>query len=260
MQVMGTLPTTVSSNVVMTGQAGGDQAATTIEVMCVLSPSLLSASVLIVLSRRLGNLVGTFLTPALLQLFLNGNLSFGRPQAAGGGGTGQLYKNILAQLGYSVFIPLFVGEVIQYFFPRQTKWTREKFRLGKVGSFCLLLVIWCVNFSSHSFGPRRCLCRFRLRRSTFSGAFHTGAFTTITGEAVALIVGTNVFLYLCTLPPFFPLLFNSNTDALPCFQSSPSSSSPSAASSPSLHITSPPLLVASSFRTASDPSSRLNKQ
>lgn len=33
MVVMGCLPTTVSSNVVMTGQAGGDQSAATIEVM-----------------------------------------------------------------------------------------------------------------------------------------------------------------------------------------------------------------------------------
>jgi sodium/bile acid cotransporter 7 len=142
------LPTTVSSNVVMTGsstifsfpsemiltfpllagQAGGDQAATTIEVM-------------------LGNLVGTFLTPALLQLFLSGNLAFGRPQAAGGGGTGQLYKDIIEQLGYTVFIPLFVGEVIQYLFPKKTAWVRTTFRLGKVGSFCLLLVIWCVSLS-----------------------------------------------------------------------------------------------------------------
>ncbi|GAA5893306.1 hypothetical protein JCM6882_008000 [Rhodosporidiobolus microsporus] len=154
--VMGCVPTTVSSNVVMTGQAGGDEAATTIEVM-------------------LGNLVGTFLTPALLQMFLSSDTwAFGKPVASGGGGTTELYRRVIEQLGYSVFIPLFVGEVIQFFFPKQTKWVRVTFRLGKVGTFCLLLVIW----------------------STFSGAFYENAFEILSGEAVALIVGVNVFLYL----------------------------------------------------------------
>ncbi|GAA5837901.1 hypothetical protein JCM11251_004693 [Rhodosporidiobolus azoricus] len=154
--VLGCVPTTVSSNVVMTGQAGGDEAATTIEVM-------------------LGNLVGTFLTPALLQMFLSGDTwSFGKPVASGGGGTTELYRRVIEQLGYSVFIPLFVGEVIQFLFPKQTKWVRTTFRIGKIGTFCLLLVIW----------------------STFSGAFYEGAFEILTGEAVALLVGLNVFLYL----------------------------------------------------------------
>ncbi|GAA5851603.1 hypothetical protein JCM8547_001145 [Rhodosporidiobolus lusitaniae] len=156
MVVMGCVPTTVSSNVVMTGQAGGDEAATTIEVM-------------------LGNLVGTFLTPALLQMFLSGSeWSYGLPVASGGGGMGELYRQIIQQLGYTVFIPLFVGEVLQFLFPKQVKWTRTTFRLGKVGTFCLLLVIW----------------------STFSGAFYENAFEILSGEAVAFIVGTNVFLYL----------------------------------------------------------------
>jgi predicted Na+-dependent transporter len=68
MVVMGVIPTTVSSNVVMTGQAGGDQSAATIEVM-------------------LGNLLGTFLSPALLQMFLSASKwSFGKPVASGAGG------------------------------------------------------------------------------------------------------------------------------------------------------------------------------
>ncbi|GAA5991637.1 hypothetical protein JCM11641_000205 [Rhodosporidiobolus odoratus] len=156
MQVMGVLPTTVSSNVTMTFQAGGDQAATTVEVM-------------------LGNLVGTFLSPALLQMYLSsGTWSFGKPVASGGGGTGRLYEEVIKQLGYTVFIPLFVGEVIQYFFPKQTKWTRDTFRLGKVGTFCLLLIIW----------------------STFSGAFYENAFKVLSGEAVAFIVCVNILLYI----------------------------------------------------------------
>lgn len=148
MVVMGVIPTTVSSNVVMTGQAGGDQSAATIEVM-------------------LGNLLGTFLSPALLQMFLSSSKwSFGKPVASGGGGTGELYRQVIEQLGFSVFIPLFVGEVIQWIWPRQVKWVRTHCRLAKIGTLCLLGVIW----------------------STFSTAFAAGAFQVLSWETVVMLV------------------------------------------------------------------------
>ncbi|BGP48822.1 LRR receptor-like serine/threonine-protein kinase RGI2 [Rhodotorula kratochvilovae] len=169
--VMGVMPTTVSSNVTMTGLAGGDVAGTTIEVL-------------------LGNTLGTFLTPALLEMFLSDSTwDFGKPVASGGGGIGEVYRQVIEQLGYSVFIPLFVGECVQNTFPKQTKWCLRTFYLAKVGTFCLLLVIW----------------------STFSGAFHAGAFEILTGEAIAMIVCVNLGLYLlfsallfavCRLIPF----------------------------------------------------------
>ncbi|GAA6060023.1 hypothetical protein JCM10212_001020 [Sporobolomyces blumeae] len=156
MMTMSVVPTTVSSNVVMTGQAGGDESAATVEVV-------------------LGNLVGTFLSPALLEMFFSaGRWEFARPQASGSGGIGEVYRQVIEQLGYTVFIPLFVGEVIQYMFPRQTKLVRTKLRLGKVGSLCLLGVVW----------------------STFSTAFYEDAFEILTGAAVAFIVGVDIFLYL----------------------------------------------------------------
>ncbi|GAA5865208.1 hypothetical protein JCM1840_003946 [Sporobolomyces johnsonii] len=156
MMTMGVVPTTVSSNVVMTGQAGGDESAATIEVI-------------------LGNLVGTFLSPALLEMFFAAQRwSFAKPIASGSGGTGEVYRQVIQQLGYTVFIPLFVGEVIQYIWPRQTKLVRTKLRLGKVSSLCLLGVIW----------------------STFSGAFYENAFEILSGEAVAFVVTVDVGLYL----------------------------------------------------------------
>ncbi|GAA5897826.1 Rch1p [Sporobolomyces salmoneus] len=155
MQVMSVVPTTVSSNVVMTGQAGGDEAAATCEVV-------------------LGNLVGTFLSPALLEMFFSAQRwEFGRPDAGRGGGIGEVYRQVIQQLGFTVFIPLFVGEVIQYIWPVQTKLVRTKLRLGKVGSLCLLGVVW----------------------STFSTAFYENAFEILTGEAIAFIVTVNIGLY-----------------------------------------------------------------
>ncbi|GAA5857328.1 hypothetical protein JCM9279_000298 [Rhodotorula babjevae] len=154
--VMGCMPTTVSSNVTMTGLAGGDVAGTTIEVL-------------------IGNTLGTVLSPALLEMFLSSSTwAFGKPVASGGGGIGEVYRQVIEQLGYSVFIPLFVGEVIQWKFPKQTKWVLRTFYLGKFATFCLLLVIW----------------------STFSGAFYAGSFERISGEAVAMIVTVNLGLYL----------------------------------------------------------------
>ncbi|GAA6017670.1 hypothetical protein JCM11491_001163 [Sporobolomyces phaffii] len=156
MQVMSVVPTTVSSNVVMTGQAGGDEAATTIEVV-------------------LGNLVGTFLSPALLEMyFASSRWEFGRPDAGGGGGIGEVYRQVMQQLGYTVFIPLFIGELIQWRWPRETKLVRTKLRLGKVGSLCLLGVVW----------------------STFSTAFYENAFEILSGQAIAFIVLVNIALYV----------------------------------------------------------------
>ena len=68
-----------------------------------------------------------------------------------------------------MFIPLFVGEVLQYLFPQPVKWARTTFRLAKVGSFCLILIIWC----------------------TFSGAFYEGVFQVLSGETIAFIVTVN---------------------------------------------------------------------
>lgn len=108
----------------MTGQAGGSQEAATIEVI-------------------LGNLVGVFLSPALLQMFLSSSAwSFGAPVPSGAGGTSEIYRLVIEQLGFTVFIPLFVGEVIQWWIPVFVKKWRLKLKLAKVGSLCLLGVIW----------------------------------------------------------------------------------------------------------------------
>lgn len=78
----------------------------------------------------LGNLVGTFLSPALLQMFLSSSLwSFGTPVPSGSGGTKEIYRQVIEQLGYTVFIPLFVGEVIQWWIPIFVKKWRLKLKV-----------------------------------------------------------------------------------------------------------------------------------
>lgn len=114
----------------MTGQAGGDQSAATIEVM-------------------IGNLAGAFLTPALIQLYTsNSAWSFGALRPKEGKSVSEIYLRVIEQLGFSVFIPLFIGEVVQWSFPIWIAKWRVKLRLSKVGQVCLLIIIWCVSITS----------------------------------------------------------------------------------------------------------------
>ncbi|KAH3661795.1 hypothetical protein OGAPHI_005973 [Ogataea philodendri] len=146
-------PTTVASNVVMTRQADGNELLTLCEVF-------------------IGNLLGAFITPALSQMFLTGTWAFGNP--ANGSSIQRVYRDVMQQIGCSVFVPIFVGQVIQNVFPKQTKWFLTTFRFNKVGSFMLLLVMF----------------------SSFSTAFYQHAFTAVSHESIILVCFFNVGIYL----------------------------------------------------------------
>lgn len=91
----------------MTGQAGGDESAATIEVRllgalsyCALargSPSPPSPPPTLT-QVMLGNLLGTFLSPALLGMFMSGPWAFGKPVAEGGGGNARIYEEVIKQV------------------------------------------------------------------------------------------------------------------------------------------------------------------
>jgi sodium/bile acid cotransporter 7 len=87
--------------------------------------------------------------------------SFGAPNA-GPGGTGEIYRPVIQQLGLTVFVPLFVGEVVQWLIPKFVKRWRLKLKLAKFASLCLLGVIW----------------------STFCNAFWSGAFEELSTPTV----------------------------------------------------------------------------
>ncbi|GMF60725.1 unnamed protein product [[Candida] boidinii] len=91
-------PTTVASNVIMTRKADGNELLTLCEVF-------------------LGNLSGAFITPALVQMFSLGEWSFANP--ANGNSVGDVYRNVIKQVGCSVFVPVFIGQVLQNVFPKQ---------------------------------------------------------------------------------------------------------------------------------------------
>jgi sodium/bile acid cotransporter 7 len=122
----GCLPTTISSNVVMTRQAGGDVAATMVEV-------------------TLGNILGPFISPLLLvKLYLPAISAFKAawiPAEATDNLTG-MYGQVMKQMGLSVYVPLFIGQVIRGIWPKQVSTFAAKCRLAKIGSLCLISLIW----------------------------------------------------------------------------------------------------------------------
>lgn len=149
-------PTTVSSNVVMTKAAHGNDILTLCEVF-------------------IGNLLGAFITPALIQLYLTGRFDFGNPSHQDGGKSIQsLYGDTMKQLGLSVFVPLFVGQVIQNLFNKQTKWALTTFKLAKIGSFMLVLIMW----------------------QSFSTAFSQNAFESVSTQTILFLVFFNIGIYL----------------------------------------------------------------
>lgn len=149
-------PTTVSSNVVMTKQADGNFILTTCEVV-------------------IGNLLGAFITPALVQMYMTGGWDFGNPvHQATESSVLELYRSVMKQIGLSVFVPLFVGQVVQNIWPKQVKWCLATFKLNKVGSFMLLLIMY----------------------QSFSTAFAQDAFTSVSHASIIFLVFFNIGIYL----------------------------------------------------------------
>ncbi|KAK8200485.1 SBF-like CPA transporter family-domain-containing protein [Phyllosticta capitalensis] len=119
------IPTTIASNVVMTRAAGGDEAAALVEVL-------------------LGNVFGPVVSPAWTVALIPHNARFAAWQGDAGDLTG-MYRSVFRLLGLSVYLPLVVGQCVRWAWPRQTAWCVGRLYLGKVGTVCLLLLIWYVH-------------------------------------------------------------------------------------------------------------------
>ncbi|KAK9457771.1 SBF-like CPA transporter family-domain-containing protein [Dipodascopsis uninucleata] len=153
--MLGCTPTTIGSNVVFTRSAHGNAAATLIEV-------------------TIANLISPFLTPALIGMYMTSSPKWGvlRPGTSGGGYS-VLYRSVFKQLGLTVFVPLFAGQVLRNLFPSMVKRVTIKLKVNKWASIFLIFIMW----------------------SAFSTSFYTGAFKSSTAQTKALVLLLGIGLY-----------------------------------------------------------------
>ncbi|EFW19600.1 sodium/bile acid cotransporter 7 [Coccidioides posadasii str. Silveira] len=118
--LVGCLPTTISSNVAMTREAGGDDAVALMEVL-------------------VANMLGPFVTPGWTVTLLPKSPSFDLWRHADSD-LDSLYRQVFQSLGLSVLIPLVLGQVIRWTWPQQAKHVVETFHFSKISGCCLILL------------------------------------------------------------------------------------------------------------------------
>jgi solute carrier family 10 (sodium/bile acid cotransporter), member 7 len=123
MIIGGCLPTTISSNVVMTRQAHGNQALTVVE-------------------STIGNFIGPFVSPVLVQMYVSAGAWYTKFLPSSGSNYNEIYRRIFKQLGLSIYLPMVVGQLVQHLFPNPTKKVFGEWKLNKLGSFALLAILW----------------------------------------------------------------------------------------------------------------------
>ena len=162
--------TTISSNVVMTRQAHGNQALTVVQT-------------------TIGNLIGVFVTPALIVMYTSVSTWYTAVLPAASGDFRGIYERVLKQLGLSIYLPLFLGQIFRNLFPKTAKKLFLDWKLNKVGSVCLLTLLW----------------------ATYDQAFASGAFSAVPASNMVFIVFISVALWVV----FFGIAFSTSILWLP---------------------------------------------
>ncbi|KAF9984097.1 hypothetical protein BGZ75_004353 [Mortierella antarctica] len=119
MAVTSATPTTISSNVVMTANSDGNES-------------------LALFNAALGNLLGVFISPLIVLVLLHST-----PQTPSGK-HGLDYATILRDLGTTILVPILVGQIYLYFFPKSIAWAKKKVHFPTLNSSCLLILVWTV--------------------------------------------------------------------------------------------------------------------
>jgi solute carrier family 10 (sodium/bile acid cotransporter), member 7 len=114
-------PTTISSNVLMTKQAHGDEAGALTNAV-------------------LGNILGVFISPILIFTYVGNSLSKASLN----------YGETFLTLAETVILPLIVGQLIQVFAPKFVEALSRKVSLPIVNSCLLLILVWAVFCNTFS--------------------------------------------------------------------------------------------------------------
>jgi solute carrier family 10 (sodium/bile acid cotransporter), member 7 len=109
----GCTATTISSNVIMTGEAHGNQALTVVQ-------------------STLGNFLAPFLTPLIFSMYTSTGAWYTEVLPKEKGGYGEIYRRVFKQLGLSLFVPM-VSLVRIWYVPQRTdnmsSWLANWFRI-----------------------------------------------------------------------------------------------------------------------------------
>jgi sodium/bile acid cotransporter 7 len=151
---LGCVATTMSSNVVMTRQAHGNSALTVVQT-------------------TLGNFIGVFISPALVIMYTSVDTWYNEALPSNSGQFAAIYARVLKQLGLSIYLPMFVGQVTRYFFEPACQKIFFDWKVLKFGPFCMLAIIW----------------------QTYDGAFASGAFDTVPGSNMIFVVFISIALF-----------------------------------------------------------------
>ncbi|KAK9763194.1 LRR receptor-like serine/threonine-protein kinase RGI2 [Basidiobolus ranarum] len=125
--VMSSTPTTISSNVVMTKAALGNESA-----------ALTNAT--------LGNVLGVFISPLLFYGLISESLV---PHSGSDTSVGLL--RVFIELGITVILPVIIGQIIQFIAPNKVAFLQTKVNFSTLNSLSLSTLIWsvfCDTFSN----------------------------------------------------------------------------------------------------------------
>ena len=150
----GCQPTAMASNVLFTRKSHGNVHLTVVET-------------------TIGNLIGPFLSPVLIKMYLSAGVWYSQAIPPQSGGYEALYRRVFMQFGLSIYLPMFIGQVVRYFFPKVVKKVFVDWKIGKFASICMLFLLW----------------------QTFDHAFGTGAFTSVKGSNMVFVVFITVVNY-----------------------------------------------------------------
>ncbi|KAI0098602.1 sodium bile acid symporter family protein [Hypoxylon sp. NC0597] len=173
--LLGSLPTALSFNTIMTKKAQGNDALTLTESV-------------------IGSCLGPVVSTVLIQVYSSIPVWYAQTLPKAAAGYGAVFKQVFAQLGLTLFLPLIVGQLLRGFFPKQVIKIMTTYKGSKLASFALLILIW----------------------SAYDGAFETGALSHMRPTNVVFVVLISVALYLlwASLALFASVFWLSKEDSI----------------------------------------------
>lgn len=150
----GCQPTAMASNVLFTRQSHGNVHLTVVET-------------------TIGNLIGPFLSPVLIKMYLTSGAWYSNAIPLQQGGYGALYRRVFMQFGLSIYLPMFIGQLVRRFFPKLVNKVFVEWKVGKFASIAMLTLLW----------------------QTFDHAFGTEAFSSVKSSNMIFIVFITVVNY-----------------------------------------------------------------